>query len=67
MGIFFMDAIFNPIDTPVGLNTRTITFVVRFYDTNSILHFLSITANIPQLNNTDCSLNTSISYTLDDF
>ncbi len=57
----------NPIDTPVGLNTRTITFVVRFYDTNSILHFLSITANIPQLNNTDCSLNTSISYTLDDF
>ena len=57
----------NTIDTSVGLNTRTISFVVRFYDNASILHFATITANIPLLNNTDCSLDIPISYTLDDF
>jgi len=55
----------DPINTAIGGNTRTISFTTRFFDTASILHFVTITANIPLLNNTDCSNGISTTSSID--
>lgn len=55
----------DPINTAIGGNTRTISFTTRFFDTTSILHFVTITANIPLLNNTDCSNGISTTSSID--
>jgi hypothetical protein len=57
----------DPIDTPVGSNTRTITFTVRFKDTLNNIHFVNIQSNIPQILNNGCSNGTSTTFTLDEF
>jgi len=56
----------NTIDTAVGGNTRTISFTVRVLDDSSFLHFVTVTANIPQLANTDCSNGVATTFILEE-
>lgn len=57
----------NTIDTPVGMNTRTITFTVRFKDNSDVIHFVNIKANIPQMVGESCSNGLSTTFTVEDF
>lgn len=57
----------DPINTPVGLNTRTISFTTRFLDTSSNVHIATITANIPTLNHAQCINEIATTFVIDEF
>lgn len=65
--IQLLDTQGDPINTSVGGSTRTISFVSRFKDMDNNIHFVTLTANIPLLNNTDCVNGQSVTFTVDDF
>lgn len=65
--IQLLDTQGDPINTSVGGSTRTISFVSRFKDMDNNIHFVTLTANIPLLNNMDCVNGQSVTFTVDDF
>jgi hypothetical protein len=66
-GLGLTQGIKAAIMSHVGLNTRTISAIVRFKDSSNVLHFAEFTANIPQLTtNGECSFGNSTTFTINE-
>lgn len=66
-GLGLTQGIKAAIMSPVGLNTRTISAIVRFKDSSNVLNFAEFTANIPQLTtNGECSFGNSTTFTINE-